>query len=341
MNKIKHYFSASNTKDGFINFFDNIIDPRFSGFTYVLKGGAGTGKSTFMKKVGEYFFNKGLNIEYFHCSFDKESLDGVRLKDYNIAIVDGTNPHVVEVGAVGLNGKILNVGEFVSDKIILNKNEIEKQLKKKKNYYGIANQYIKCAGVLYDLNNKELQYSVNEKEVLFKAEQLIANLRLKGLDYGVKRGLNRKLFSNILSLEENPFEKMNAYKEVVYIEGNKTQNQKVLEVLLQNLLELGVDVTVFCDNLDSNLIESLYLDSIDVLIKEKVYLQPASEKRKISEQNQKQIFAFIKKANFYLGKARKAHQEIEKFYIKNMNFDGLNLLEEKIIGEIEEKIKKT
>ena len=288
--EIKRYFFASNTKDGFVNFSDNIIDDRFSGFTYVLKGGAGTGKSTFIKKVGEYFYNKGLNIEYFHCSFDKNSLDGVRLKDYNIAIVDGTNPHVMEVSMVGVNGKILNVGDFISENIIKNKTEIEKNLSKKKNYYKIANQYINGAGVLYDLNNKTLVSEVNDKEVIIKTEQLIESLKLNGLDFGVKQGRERKLFSKSIGVEDNSFERENDYKEIVYIEGNKAQNQLTLKVLLKKLLNLGVDVTVFCDVLDSSLIESLYIESIDVLIKEKVYVEPIDEKRKLNCRSSRKCF---------------------------------------------------
>ena len=188
--------------------------------------------------------------------------------------------------------------------------------------------------MLYDLNNKTLVSEVNDKEVIIKTEQLIASLKLKGLDFGVKKGRERKLFSKSIGVEDNSFERENDYKEIVYIEGNKAQNQLTLKVLLKKLLNLGVDVTVFCDVLDSSLIESLYIESIDVLIKEKVYVEPIDEKRKLIEQNEKQIAFFIKKA-------KKAHLAVEKFYIKNMNFDRLNNLQTETIKEIEEKIKKT
>ena len=78
--KTHKYLASANTSLGFKNCF-NSINTTKNAFTYILKGGPGTGKSTLMKKIGKYFEDKGLFVEYFYCSSDANSLDGVRIKN--------------------------------------------------------------------------------------------------------------------------------------------------------------------------------------------------------------------------------------------------------------------
>ena len=86
----KHYFAGATTHKGFVNFFEDIE----RGATYILKGVPGCGKNTLIKKVAEHF--KDEPIEYFHCAADPDSLDGIRLVNHNILIVDGTQPHPIK-----------------------------------------------------------------------------------------------------------------------------------------------------------------------------------------------------------------------------------------------------
>ena len=75
--KGRHYFPGGNTSKGFYSFYRYILSQDDAKRILCLKGGPGTGKSSLMKKVGDYFFNKGYTIEYHHCSSDNNSLDGI------------------------------------------------------------------------------------------------------------------------------------------------------------------------------------------------------------------------------------------------------------------------
>ena len=88
----RHFFAGANTHKGFVNLFDSIGGK----YTYILKGCAGSGKSTLLKTIAEHFSNLGETIEFFHCSADPDSLDGILLVEHDIAIVDGTTPHIME-----------------------------------------------------------------------------------------------------------------------------------------------------------------------------------------------------------------------------------------------------
>ena len=89
--KATYVFPGSNTSAGFLSFYreglkaiDNV---------FILKGGPGCGKSTLMRKIGLNMLERGYDVEFWQCSSDNDSLDGVVIPDISAAIIDGTPPH--------------------------------------------------------------------------------------------------------------------------------------------------------------------------------------------------------------------------------------------------------
>ncbi len=80
----KEYFLGCVSRDGFTTHFGKkIADKKY--FTYILKGGPGTGKSTLMKRIATYFSNKD-DVEVYNCASDPNSVDAVVLdkgRSYN------------------------------------------------------------------------------------------------------------------------------------------------------------------------------------------------------------------------------------------------------------------
>lgn len=60
---------------------------------FFIKGRAGTGKSTMLKKIAAEAENRGLDTEIYHCGFDPHSLDMVIVRELGFAIFDSTSPH--------------------------------------------------------------------------------------------------------------------------------------------------------------------------------------------------------------------------------------------------------
>ena len=106
--KIRNYYAGGNTAKGFYNLYDSALEDLNK--LYILKGGPGTGKSTLIKSIGEFIVNKGINIEYLHCSSDTNSVDGVVIPEFKIGLVDGTAPHVIEPKAPGVIEEYVNLG---------------------------------------------------------------------------------------------------------------------------------------------------------------------------------------------------------------------------------------
>ena len=59
---VRKMFPGGNTTRGFYSFFDHIIEPDANRL-FILKGGPGVGKSTFMKKIGKEMLGRGYRIE--------------------------------------------------------------------------------------------------------------------------------------------------------------------------------------------------------------------------------------------------------------------------------------
>lgn len=88
----KCYFASANTCKGFVSFFDYIINDAKR--IYIIKGGPGCGKSTFIKKMGEELLEFGFDIDFIYCPSDMNSLDGIFIHGVDFAVIDGTPPHV-------------------------------------------------------------------------------------------------------------------------------------------------------------------------------------------------------------------------------------------------------
>ena len=87
----KRRFLGAATPEGPVDFVPNITE----GLThrYFLKGRAGSGKSTFLKRVVKQAEQLGYGMEIYHCGFDPGSLDMVVVRELGWAIFDSTKPH--------------------------------------------------------------------------------------------------------------------------------------------------------------------------------------------------------------------------------------------------------
>ena len=95
MAQVTNFFVGANSGEGFRNLFSEMVDIEDTYDFMVLKGGPGVGKNTFMREIGRTMEEAGTPVEYLWCSGDPDSLDAVVLPGKQVAIVDGTAPHVV------------------------------------------------------------------------------------------------------------------------------------------------------------------------------------------------------------------------------------------------------
>lgn len=106
------YFLGSNSAYGFYSCYEHLASADNGDFLWVIKGGPGCGKSTFMKKIAREAEKQGFLVEYIYCSGDPDSLDGIYIPDLHTAYTDGTSPHVQEPQYPAVRGAYLDLGQF-------------------------------------------------------------------------------------------------------------------------------------------------------------------------------------------------------------------------------------
>ncbi|MCL2569467.1 MAG: hypothetical protein FWE12_08615 [Oscillospiraceae bacterium] len=107
-----HFFLGANSPAGFYSLYDELVDPYTDETLYILKGGPGCGKSSFLKTIAKGLADVGLTVEQIHCSADPDGLDAIYIPALGIAYVDGTAPHVIEPTYMAVFDQYINLGEF-------------------------------------------------------------------------------------------------------------------------------------------------------------------------------------------------------------------------------------
>lgn len=101
--------------DGFISCFDHLIPEAKLRRTIILKGGPGVGKSTFMRRVHAALCGDGEPSTLYFCSGDPDSLDAVAVPHAGLLILDGTAPHIVDPKIPGARDGIVNLGTCLNE----------------------------------------------------------------------------------------------------------------------------------------------------------------------------------------------------------------------------------
>lgn len=117
MNKsgeIRYVLTSSNTKQGFHTFIPDLIQGLRK--IYILKGAAGSGKSTFIRLLGESLSEKGYEIEFWISALDPVSPDGVYIPRLGTAVINGSLPQPIDPRYPGATGHIIYLGDYRNGK---------------------------------------------------------------------------------------------------------------------------------------------------------------------------------------------------------------------------------
>ncbi|MFB4162931.1 hypothetical protein ACE1TI_03610 [Alteribacillus sp. JSM 102045] len=87
----KHRFFGASTPNGVIDYIPNLTEDL--GKRYFIKGRAGTGKSTLLRKLAAPAEKLGFDVEMYHCGFDPESMDMLIVRELDFCVFDSTDPH--------------------------------------------------------------------------------------------------------------------------------------------------------------------------------------------------------------------------------------------------------
>lgn len=325
------YFIGANTERGFVSSFDFSVHENDFGRLFILKGGPGTGKSTLMKKFAE---RCGEEPVYYYCSSDPASLDGaiVSRSGVKYAICDGTAPHVAEMNYPGASSEIINLGKYWnSAAIVPHRDEIVSLSSKKSHCFSAAYTYLKSAA--------EVQRSLDA--VAAKAcdfEKMDAAVSRLISKYKIKKGSASSVYTEAFSMRgciafDTFFRKA---KTVYYVNDSFGIRGLFLSCLDRRLAEGKCEYTRIVSPVNTSVISGIYIDSAGVFITHNSFDEIPCEGKVINTKRfqsaaaceYKNRYSFAVKchnallsgASEYLSEACTYHFELEKIYVKAMNF---------------------
>ncbi len=244
----QEFFAASNSVRGFVSYYREVFgDCRR---IYVVKGGPGTGKSRFMADLA-----KGKAAKRYYCSSDPSSLDGVIIGD--VAILDGTAPHVWEPRLVGACEEILNLGAFWdAARLEERRGEIEELMQAKNQAYEQAYAALRALGECETASSAQLNACIDRDKLNRAALRLLR---------GVKGGNGRRGIGLCRAISMTGCGYLDSYEsanDVVYISEHLGSGHLLLARLEEICRSRGVDILASPSPLFPRRLDALYLPAV-------------------------------------------------------------------------------
>lgn len=337
-------FAAANSGKGFASFYEKIFSDDGVVRRYLIKGGPGTGKSSFMRRVADAAESEGYRVEYYRCSSDYTSLDGIVIEG-KIALIDSTAPHVMEPELAGAKDEILNLGVFWhSDALFEKRDEISDQSRKKSDAYAGAYRFLEGALAL-DNRSREISNSLINNSKLERAAQRMIEKIARGEGYECRVGIcnsvgmkgrarldyYEKSAGRIYVVEDHM---CTAHLFLAKMANNAVANRNKIRVSFDPVNTSCIDALLFEDSSiafvsDRGSMPDEYAEKISGRINMKRFLQygkPFSdgEKRKRAEfrADRRTYEALLDSAVACLEEAGEAHFALEKIYGECMDFEA-------------------
>lgn len=364
--KVRNLFPGGNTPEGFYSYYRYILGQKEASSIICLKGGPGTGKSHFIKGIGDYFNEIGEDIDYFWCSSDPNSLDGVLLRERKIAILDGTSPHVVDPQTPGAVDTILHLGEYWDGAGLKQcKDHILQSNKKIKRWFSYAYNDLKAAAALRASITDTYQEMMLPGE-LYKEAAGIVNRELSKYPVTLSEGKRNKYFASAITPDGIVNHVPSLVKDYSQMYGISTpvgfRTDIPLKIISENIVHRGFSVEeYYCPMMPEYGLEHLLVPELDLaFVTLNNYhdmdlceccpdvktlemrdfvdwnrIEPYMESISYCENNSDML---IQQAIGSLKMAKAEHDILEGFYVPNMNFEKIEELKREIIGKIVRKV---
>ncbi len=354
--KQRHLFPGGNTSKGFYSFYRYILSQEDSNRIICIKGGPGTGKSSFMKKIGKHFGEMGYSIEYHHCSSDNTSLDGVVIQELKVALLDGTSPHIVDPINPGAVDEILNVGVALDSKFLAkNKKDIIKINKEIGKSFKRAYRFLGAAKSIHEdwsiLNSESLKpFAVSDL-----IDTIFSSLPIDDSKPG--HGNDRHIFSTaftpngIVSFNE---ELSKEVENLIVIKGGPGLGKsEILRKVGSRLQKSGYFVEYLHDPFIPERIENILIPeaSIGIFTSNEIsninypsvtysmsdFCNNSSLLDRVDEvlYDQKQFDALVAKGLSCIKNSKALHDKLESFYIQAMDFSIVDKFFDETVKKIE------
>lgn len=329
-------FLGANTVHGFYSLYDSYISAKQPARLFILKGGAGCGKSGFLRRVAEAAKKQGLDTEYILCSGDPDSLDGVYVPARGLLLFDGTAPHILEPPQVGHLGFYLDLSRFYRPGVP----PLRALEQRYKEHYRRAYLYLAAAGSVSAVVSvpDEVKASIRQR-----ARSLITReLRQKGHERGEEMKWFSDAFSCLgsISLTET---RASLCPRLITLTGGADAADVFLREALETALMRGYDVISNPSPLNPDILSHVLIPAaglgftvgsgtrklhLDKQLRTADFAEWQSVRREAAAQQD----SLLRKAQQALRLAKLSHDRLEAAVNPYIDFDGVSALAEDFIA---------
>ena len=315
-------FLAANSAEGFVSEFGSCYDPTKDWRAYIIKGGPGTGKSSFMRKVLKRTKISDNTAVEVYCASDPDSLDAVILPSSKTVIMDGTAPHIVEPKMPGIGDSILNFGNFW-DETRLKKfaDRIISSTRENKALHGMAGHYIRAAGEIISACFEQSEKIADRRRAEKRYKEIADSYIPKkgGSGYSHSAFICGVTPKGIISFEEE----LSAENRIEIGDGFGAESEQITKGLAATATERGYETVVFRNPiLPSTLTDGVFIPELSLFV---------YKKHKLADDSI--VTELLNHASEYIKKAKEIHDELEGYYISAMDFEALNKYTDRFLSD--------
>ncbi|MCL6477672.1 MAG: PRK06851 family protein [Peptococcaceae bacterium] len=357
---IKKVFPGGNTSKGFYSFYDYIIDNQEATRIFVIKGGPGVGKSTFIRKIGEAMLERGYDVEFHCCPSDNGSLDGVVIPAIRVALLDGTAPHVVDPKNPGAVDEIIHLGDHWNTRgLVDHKQEILEANREVGRLFRRAYGYLASAKIFLD--QVESYYQDTSALDVGALDNMCLELTHEIFEGQVRqtdKPRARRLFITAItpdgSVSHLDTVVDHLSKRYIISGDDGTGKTTLVRRLMDAAMMRGFNVEAYHCALSPDNIDHLVIPALDTVVINSVephfykprkgdrvidtmqFVNPVLNTQYLAEKTtaREMYRRCMELAVDFIAKAKAEHDRMETYYVSYMNFDEINARREKTLMRI-------
>lgn len=358
LNQQPMFFLGANSSRGYISFYKNAYDPSDGWRAYIIKGGFGSGKSLFFKRIAKNMIEKGNVVELIVNPYDPQSLDGIIIPEKKIAVLDGAPPHNVEPDLPGLNELIVNLTDCLdTNSLQADESQLLPLFKESRLLKERALRYIEAAGTLA----KDSYQIALECTNTVKAARFAHNLAKRLIPRAAisKPREWKRFMSSVTPLGlvyfRSTLDKL--CDEIIVISDEHGASSKiVMSTIRKHALDMGYEIyTCLCSLLPEQKIEHIIIPDLGIAFcNTNRYIQYEECDRRIharrftdaaSIRQKKQRLTFNRRAIKELlegsaelfAESKKVDDEIDKYYNKVLGLEKMAEISNRVMQQLEQK----
>ena len=358
---VRNFFAGGNTCLGFYSLFHNIIKQKDASKIFILKGGPGVGKSTFMKHIGNALVKKGYNIEQYWCSSDNTSLDGIVITKLGVCLLDGTAPHVIDPKTPGAVDEIIHLGDHWDEtQLVRNKTPILNTFKNVSHAFQTAYSSLKEAKIIHDewagYITESLDFKIINKVTRQITEDIFINIQPQYEYYPI----SRELFAGAITpmgLVNHWSSILHNCKKIFVLRGEPgTGKSTIIQRIITEAKSYGLYTEVFRSSFDPTKFSGIYIPNLQISVINplpndyildglmaditEINLNTGIVANKLSDYDKEvseckeRFWNSINRSINYIVKAKRIHSKLEGYYVPTMNFPKINEVRERVLHKI-------